>query len=265
MKKENKRNLSQELAEKLKEVGARLHQQRTEKSIGLEEVAAKTRIQTRLLRAIEEGRLEQLPEPVYIQGFVRRFAEAIGLDGNDLVSDFPVTMTAQLARPTWQYVRVGQLRPFHLYLLYVFLVIGSVNGLSYMVGRSNVQASKIEDASNPSPKFHSNSQQFNSGINIELSPSTPGKPASQGNKPVQVGVTLKAQSWIRIVADGKPVFEGTLPEGSQRTWVADQKLVVRAGNAGGVLVEFNNQIAKQMGAPGKVEELTFAANQNRGS
>lgn len=259
MKKENKRNLSQELAEKLKEVGARLHQHRTEKSISLEEVAEKTRIQTRLLRAIEEGRVDELPEPIYIQGFIRRFADAIGLNGNDFAIDFPVTMSVQVTRPAWQYVRVAQLRPFHLYFLYIFLVIGSVNGLSYVVSRSNVQGIKIEDPSNPAQKLQSNSKQVTSQLNIELKPSNPGKPGSPGNKPVQVGVTLKAQSWIRIVADGKPVFEGTLPEGYQKTWVADEKLVVRAGNAGGVLVEFNNQIAKQMGAPGKVEEITFAA------
>ena len=113
MKKENKRNLSQELPEKLKEVGARLHQHRTEKSISIEEVATKTRIQTRLLRAIEEGRLAELPEPIYIQGFVRRFAEAIGLNGNDFASDFPVAMNVQVARPTWQYVRAALL-PLHL-------------------------------------------------------------------------------------------------------------------------------------------------------
>jgi hypothetical protein len=83
---------------------------------------------------------------------------------------------------------------------------------------------------------------------------------AQDGKPVQVGVTLKSQSWIRVVADGKTEFEGVLPEGTQRTWVADKTLIVRAGNAGGVLVEFNDQTAKQMGAPGEVQEVTFAAN-----
>ena len=85
---------------------------------------------------------------------------------------------------------------------------------------------------------------------------------SQDGKPVQVRVTLKAQSWLRIVADGKTEFEGTLPEGTKRTWVADKRLVVRAGNAGGVLVEFNNESAKQMGAPYEVQEISFAANPN---
>jgi hypothetical protein len=51
-----------------------------------------------------------------------------------------------------------------------------------------------------------------------------------------------------------------LPEGTQRIWVAEQKLIVRAGNAGGVLVEFNDETAKEMGAPGQVQEVTFAAN-----
>jgi len=44
--------------------------------------------------------------------------------------------------------------------------------------------------------------------------------------------------------------------------VADKTLIVRAGNAGGVLVEFNNESAKQMGAPYEVQEVTFAANPN---
>jgi hypothetical protein len=57
-------------------------------------------------------------------------------------------------------------------------------------------------------------------------------------------------------------LKGTLPEGSNRTWVADKTLIVRAGNAGGVLVEFNNESAKQMGAPYEVQEVTFAANPN---
>jgi cytoskeletal protein RodZ len=53
--KENKRYFPQEQVEKLEELGSRLRQFRTEQSIPLEEVAAQTRIQARLLNAIEEG------------------------------------------------------------------------------------------------------------------------------------------------------------------------------------------------------------------
>lgn len=260
--KENKRHLQQEQAEKLEELGARLRQYRTEQSIGLEEVAAKTRIQTRLLNAIEEGRLDQLPEPVYIQGFIRRFAEALGLNGVEFASAFPAGSGIQLMKPCWRHLPAAQLRPLHLYLLYIVLVIGAVSGLSYIVSRSAIQVIEVEDSPSqaqqfPVPKSSQLLQPEQASDSNQLAEMSR---SSQDGKQVQVGVTLKAQSWLRIVVDGKTEFEGVLPEGTQRIWVADEKLVVRAGNAGGVLVEFNDQTAKQMGAPGAVEELTFAAN-----
>ncbi|MCY7321823.1 MAG: DUF4115 domain-containing protein, partial [Phormidesmis sp. CAN_BIN36] len=74
---------------------------------------------------------------------------------------------------------------------------------------------------------------------------------------VRVGVMLTAQSWVRVVADGKTEFEGVLSEGTQRAWVANQQVVVRAGNAGGVMVSFNDGQSKKLGEPGAIEEMAF--------
>jgi len=263
--KENKLHIQQEQVEKLEELGSRLRQFRTEQSIPLEEVAAQTRIQARLLNAIEEGRLDQLPEPVYIKGFIKRFAEALGLNGTEFASGFPTGSGIQFVKPSWRHLPAAQLRPVHLYLVYVFLVLGAVNGLSFLVSRSATQGMKVEDYPQQAQQLPTPST---SAIKNPQQKSEPLKPlilaqSSQNGKPVQVGVTLKSQSWIRVVADGKTEFEGVLPEGTQRKWEAEQQLIVRAGNAGGVLVEFNDQNAKQMGAPGEVQEVTFAANTSR--
>lgn len=260
--KENKLHFQQEQVEKLEELGSRLRQFRTEQSIPIEEVAAQTRIQARLLNAIEEGRLDQLPEPVYIKGFIKRFAEALGLNGAEFASAFPIGSGIQFIKPSWRHLPAAQLRPIHLYLLYVFLVIGAVNGLSFLVSRSAPQVTKVEDYQPPAQQLPapSNSAPGNSPQKLEPIKAAEATQRTQEGKPLQVRVTLKSQSWIRIVVDGKTEFEDILPEGTQRTWVADQKLIVRAGNAGGVLVEFNDQTAKQMGAFGEVQEVTFAAN-----
>jgi cytoskeletal protein RodZ len=260
--KENKLYLQQEQVEKLEELGSRLRQSRTEQSIALEEVAARTRIQARLLNAIEEGRLDQLPEPVYIKGFIKRFAEALGLNGVEFASTFPTGSGLQFIRPSWRHLPAAQLRPLHLYLLYVVLVMGSVSSLSVLVRRSAVQVYNIENYPPHAQQGPATSNFQPTNPQQKVDPNNPDavKSPSVNGKPVQVGVTLKSQSWIRIVADGKKEFEGVLPEGTQRIWVAEQKLIVRAGNAGGVLVEFNDETAKEMGAPGQVQEVTFAAN-----
>ena len=76
--------------EQLKEIGAYLRQIRQEVSIPIEEISAKTLIRLGMLKAIEEGQPDQLPEPVFVQGFIRRYADALGLDGVALAKTFPI-------------------------------------------------------------------------------------------------------------------------------------------------------------------------------
>ena len=76
--------------EQLREIGAYLHQVRQSMSKPIEDVAAEIFIRASLIRAIEEGDADTLPEPVFIQGFIRRYGEALGLDGVALSKEFVV-------------------------------------------------------------------------------------------------------------------------------------------------------------------------------
>lgn len=253
--------LEQHRDENLAELGRQLRLKRQEQALSLENVAAKTRIQQRMLQAIEEGELDELPEPIYIQGFIKQYADALGLNGVELANSFPTGDRRLKIKPIWQRLPAAQLRPIHLYLLYIFVIICAVNALSQILSRSELQAS--------SSQFQTQEQLISS---ISKSPALAKQPkelkpvsATSSNnteisKKLQIGVTLKAQSWIRVVADGNLQFEGLLPEGTQRNWIAQEELTVRAGNAGGVLVTFNQEKAKQLGNPGEVQEVTFAAN-----
>lgn len=79
--------------EQLEAIGTYLSQIREGQARTLEEISAKTYIPMRLLKAIESGQGKTLPEPVFIQGFIRRYADALGLDGVDLSQKFPVNIT----------------------------------------------------------------------------------------------------------------------------------------------------------------------------
>ncbi|MBI4780259.1 MAG: helix-turn-helix domain-containing protein [Oscillatoriophycideae cyanobacterium NC_groundwater_1537_Pr4_S-0.65um_50_18] len=76
--------------DQLKEIGTYLRQVRQEQSKSLEEIATKTCIRLPLLRAIELGQEQVLPEPVFVQGFIRRYADVLGLNGMDISRMFPV-------------------------------------------------------------------------------------------------------------------------------------------------------------------------------
>ena len=258
-----------EQAELLSQIGAYLRDLRHHHDVSLEEIAAQTMIPVRTLTAIENGDLKRLPEPVYVQGFIKRYADAMGVDGTEFASAFPTDPVLRPAKRSWRGSLEAQLRPVHLYALYTLLVFGAVSGLSLMLNRS----------SNPAARYAMVPQQPVNGANVQpqtplefYGPAVPGqigttsktassKPKTSSpmsDKPVRVSLTVKGQqSWLRISVDGKMAFEGVLPQGAQRSWSANQQVIVRAGDAGAVELSYNEGSPKPMGKPGDVQEVTF--------
>lgn len=69
-------------------VGAQLREAREKCGYGLEAVSDHLRIRLNYLQAIEDGRVTALPGATYANGFVRAYAEYLGLDVNDVVQRF---------------------------------------------------------------------------------------------------------------------------------------------------------------------------------
>jgi cytoskeleton protein RodZ len=68
--------------EKSSDVGLYLRNCRRAKGISIEEVANKTKIRVVMLRQVESGDLKKIP-PVYVRGFIRAFAGAVGADAEE--------------------------------------------------------------------------------------------------------------------------------------------------------------------------------------
>jgi cytoskeletal protein RodZ len=252
-------SLEEQRAEKLREMGAQLWAARQERGLSLDDMVVITKISRRLLQGIEEGNLVDLPEPVYIQGLIRQFADALGFNGAEFAKAFPVAsapvVSASAAPPINR--SLGLLRPIHLYLLYIFVIVCSVSSLSQVLNRAAISANDSE--SNPQPATVLQPAPVPEKQPTEVQPVSDTVGSNQENQSVQIGVTLKEASWIRVIADGKTQFEGILPEGSHRVWKAQDQLTVKTDNAGSVMMSVNQQAAKQMGEPGKAEEVKIAA------
>jgi cytoskeletal protein RodZ len=121
--------------QKLREMGTYLQEIRHERGLSLEAVASSTLIPLRLLRAIEVGDLDALPEPIYIRGFLKQFADALALDGSDFARTFPTASEIKAAQVRHRvlYLPSFQVRPLHLYFFYLLLVFLSVQGISYVL------------------------------------------------------------------------------------------------------------------------------------
>jgi cytoskeletal protein RodZ len=66
-------------------IGARLNQARIAADLALQDIADRTKISQRFLTAIENDDFSALPGRVYIFGFTKAFARAVGLDEESIV------------------------------------------------------------------------------------------------------------------------------------------------------------------------------------
>lgn len=266
--------LEQEQNMKLEELGFQLKQLREKKMLSIDQIAARTMIQPRLLLAIESGNVSILPEAVYVRGFLKRYADALDLNGAEFVSSFPLEPDMRAINPSWQESPAAQLRPLHLYVAYAALIAAAIGGLSYLLNRSSPLPSAVKSPpAVTTPASTSPSAQPSAIASpttatpattnpaaISPQPSSLPSPSPDATgQPIRVNVALSARSWLRVVVDGKTDFEGILEQGTQRTWTATRELRVRAGDAGAVTVKYNDDQPKPMGAAGSVQQVIFSA------
>jgi len=72
----------------MESIGEFFRQVRETKGLTIDEVAAKTRIRTDFVKALEEGNFAKLPDQVFARGFVRSYARSLGLDEEDAIHRF---------------------------------------------------------------------------------------------------------------------------------------------------------------------------------
>src|SRR5215471_16607472 len=70
------------------EIGASLREARTRQGLDFPELEERTKVRAKYLRLLEEEQFDQLPAHTYIKGFLRTYAEALGLDGGLYVDEY---------------------------------------------------------------------------------------------------------------------------------------------------------------------------------
>jgi hypothetical protein len=70
------------------EIGNSLREARLRQSLDLARVEDDTKIRAKYLQALEDERFEILPSETYVKGFMRTYAEYLGLDGQVYVDEY---------------------------------------------------------------------------------------------------------------------------------------------------------------------------------
>jgi cytoskeletal protein RodZ len=266
--------------------GASLKQARESKGISLDQIAAETRISTRFLSAIENEEFHLLPGGIFNRGFVRAFAEKVGLDADQAVAD---------------YERLAEVRPLevvsapepaparkkdrHLYPI-AFGALALVIVIFYVVTRESGHTAQTASAppsapaatsqpapapaaaptteptpeATPSPGRPETAPQTTPAAPQPAPPpaSPPATPAPATKTALTLEVEAHEQTWIKVVADGNPVDPSeVLESGTTRKFTAQNSISISIGNAAGLSLKLNDKPMKVLGKSGQVRELTI--------
>jgi cytoskeleton protein RodZ len=264
-------------------IGERLREERLRRGFTIEQIAESTKINPSLLVAIEADDLERLPGTFFTRSFIRQYAHALGMDAAELEPEIDrVASVEQVPEPEAAVMReaisvppvdngIGRSRsPRSLGALASFLLILAACSGLYILWQRSRQAPPAEHPPAPKQVPVAATKQSAPPAPVQAAPQPaqtvaepPAAPATPSAAPAgqaaQVRIQLRATAvaWIRLVADGKNLFTGTLQPGDARTVEAEQQIQLRTGNAAGIEVEWNGKPFGRLGSEGEVRTLEF--------
>lgn len=272
------------------QIGQKLKMARESKGLSLGQIYDRTKISTANLEAIEAGDIDQLPEPVYVSGFIKRYAECVGLNGQNLTEEFrqasddeedraeksafggwggkAVAVQQQpIVHSSLSKAKIAPPKPSIAKLVFypAFLIVIIVGLISYLFYYQQQQfkakdpsiVALEQSTSRFSPANVSTSDAESEDKSDSESATSEAKDAEKDSK---VSLTASKHVWIevRALSTGNSLFTGYLEAGDRRDYQDSQGLKIRAGNGGSLNVAFKGK-NETFGPSGKPLTRSFVA------
>jgi len=238
--------------------GSSFKRARETKGISIDQIASETRISTRFLFAIENEQFHLLPGGIFNRGFIRAYAEKVGLDPNQAVADYErLGGSRETSEETGTAIEGPAKRDRRLYPAAVAGILLLII-IFYVMTRESSNTAQLASPPPASPSADAPVVNSSTPAAVEAPPIVPElQPApSTPAEALRIDIEAKETSWIKVSADGKPVAAGeVLQPGMTRHYAAQNSIVLSMGNAGGIVLKINDMPAKELGNRGQVREL----------
>ncbi len=221
------------------EIGNSLREARVRQQLEFAELEQATKVRSRYLRALEEESFDTLPAQTYVKGFLRTYADYLGLDGQLYVDEYNSRFATGeedhrepvVARRTSN-VGSHHRRVENRWVLFALAAIAAVFALV-------IAAWKFSDTG--TQKIPNLAPATTQSATPAVKPKTQPKP-----RPVTFRLYLRAShgnSWMDVRSgsvNGRSRYTGTLELGQAQRFVA-KKLWINFGNPGNLSIAVNGR------------------------
>ena len=236
----------------MRSFGETLRQARLDKGVSLVDAERDTRIRRKYLEALEAEDFAVLPGPVYTRGFVRTYADYLGLDPEAMVDVYqPVPRREQPAthiRPAVPHISLPRDIPVRP-VLYALGTIVFVIALAYVWTQYQAAAAAIREqegiararaVGTPTlpPRVPTINPIAIASSVVVASPVPSAEPSPEPTAVVDgilVEIKTSARVYVEAAVDGKAVLGEILPAGTQRALPLAQDSVLMRASSGSAL------------------------------
>lgn len=274
-----------------RQIGQILERKRLEKGLSLKEVEHATKIRTRYLEGLEREDPTVLPDPVYAQGFLKTYANFLGLDGERLSRELkdrrasrrerqldfqgPTASASEFDRPLITPGGVGGAERRRisgatiLTIALAVLVLAGVIGVLYYVGSRSTGGAAEDVSEEPAEQQASQDSSQETPAAETTTATGPEAAGSAGQAsgsdeestvPKTSPVTVRVFSnftGMTLLADGAVVYDGIAQPGFSQTFEVQRVLTVSTRNGGAVEVEVGGQNLGRAGGAGQPATRDF--------
>jgi len=193
------------------EIGNSLREARLRQSLDFPEIEQGTKIRGKYLRALEDEQFDVLPAQTYVKGFLRSYAEYLGLDGQLYVDEYNSRFVVGEEEP--------QSRPRRSAPPSRGVQVQSRVVLLTLLGIISVTALVIVAWTRGEPQTVT---PVGLGTTKPVTHQTPVVPAAAQSVRLLVKAS-RGSCWLQVhktSATGRPLFQGTLDQGQQQLFTA---------------------------------------------
>ena len=239
-------------------LGNLLRAQREERGLTLEQAEEATRIRRRYLEALEAEHFAELPGEVYVRGFLRLYAEYLGLNPDEVLSRYrPLSRPTRadlVSPPRLDHAR-GSIGGRLLALtLLALIALGGIYLYQQQVGPEAVPTPTPVPvvAAQPTPVPTATAT-----VTPQPEPTvTPTITPTPLPSTVTVRIDISGPTRVDAVVDGNPVLSQTLQRGDRHSWTGES-IKITAANAGNVILTVNGQHVGVFGANNERKEFEW--------
>lgn len=224
-------------------VGEILRRTRVHYGQSIADIEKALRIRASQIKAIEEEDVENLPGRVYAIGFVRSYAEYLGLDGDKMVHLFKAQSGGKASSPELEFpvhAADSKMPPLWLVFLSSCAAILIIAGWWAINGQDRTLVTEISDV-----PAHLKVGSLSISQEEGLTTAAPGQ---------DILLNIIESSWVEIKdADGNVLVERVLQPGEQYFVPDGKSLSLSVANAGGVQLSLGDDIFHSLGKSGEAK------------